>query len=112
MAASKWFTVVHEYQLFRDAFSRVADKCGVLLTRDEWGIVTGSIDSAVPESVKKFTSLHDSFRHRVAAALSHDMRNPLSVIVTAARTINLAPSPQRSGPSRSASLTMARACGP
>lgn len=88
--------VIHEYQLFRDAFSRVADQCQVTLTRDEWTIVNGSIDSAVRESVKKFTSMHESFRHQVAAALSHDMRTPLSVIVTAAHTINLAPSPERS----------------
>lgn len=83
--------IIHEYQLFRDAFYRVADERGVTLSRAEWAVVTSSIDSAVRESVKKFTSMHDSFRHRVAASLSHDMRNPLSVVVSAAHVLQLAP---------------------
>jgi signal transduction histidine kinase len=83
--------IIHEYQLFRDAFHRVADERGVALSRAEWSVVTSSIDSAVRESVKKFTSMHDSFRHRVAASLSHDMRNPLSVVVSAAHVLQLAP---------------------
>lgn len=87
--------VIHEYQIFRDAFSRVADEQGVVLSRAEWAIVNGSIDCAVRESVKKFTSMHDTFRHRLAASLSHDMRNPLSVVVSGARLLTLAPQSER-----------------
>jgi signal transduction histidine kinase len=87
--------IIHEYQLFRDAFYRVADERGVVLSRMEWAVVTSSIDSAVRESVKKFTSMHDSFRHRVAASLSHDMRNPLSVVVSAAHVLLLAPQSEK-----------------
>ncbi|MRX10885.1 sensor histidine kinase [Pseudoduganella sp. FT25W] len=87
--------IVHEYQLFRDAFSQVADEQGVTLTRAEWGIVNSSIDSAVRESIRKFTSMHDSFRHKMAASLSHDMRNPLSVIVSAAHVLSLGANPDR-----------------
>ena len=87
--------VIHEYQIFRDAFSRVADQQGVELTRAEWAVVNGSIDSAVRESVKKFTAMHDTFRHRLAASLSHDMRNPLSVVVSAARLLALSRAPER-----------------
>jgi signal transduction histidine kinase len=87
--------IIHEYQLFRDAFFRVADERGVLLSRAEWAVVMNSIDSAVRESVKKFTSMHDSFRHRVAAALSHDMRNPLSVVVNSAHVLLLAPQSEK-----------------
>ncbi|NVM74849.1 signal transduction histidine kinase [Duganella sp. SG902] len=87
--------IVHEYQLFRDAFSQVADERGVTLTRTEWGIVNNSIDLAVRESIKKFTSMHDSFRQKMAASLSHDMRTPLSVMVNAAHILTLAASPQK-----------------
>lgn len=87
--------VIHEYQIFRDVFSRVADEQGVVLTRAEWAVVNGSIDSAVRESVKKFTSMHDTFRHRLAASLSHDMRNPLSVVVSGARLLSLAPQSEK-----------------
>ena len=87
--------IVHEYQLFRDAFSTVADEQGVALSRTEWNIVNRSIDSAVRESIKKFTSMHDSFRHKMAASLSHDMRNPLSVVVSAAHILTIAGSPEK-----------------
>ena len=87
--------IVQEYQLFRDAFSRIADEQGVVLTRTEWGIVNGSIDSAVRESIRKFTSMHESFRHKMAAALSHDMRNPLSVVITAAHLLTIGATPDR-----------------
>ncbi len=81
--------IIQEYQLFRDAFSRVADQQGVTLTRAEWGIVNSSIDNAVRESVRKFTEMHGAFRRKIAASLSHDMRNPLSVMVSAAYTLSI-----------------------
>jgi signal transduction histidine kinase len=87
--------IVHEYQLFRDAFSRVADEQGVTLSRSEWGIVNSSIDSAVRESIRKFTEMHESFRHKMAAALSHDMRSPLSVVVTSAHILTIAATPEK-----------------
>ena len=81
--------IVQEYQLLRDAFSHVADVEGVELTRPQWRIVNDSIDSAVRTSIREFTSMHDTFRIRMAASLSHDMRNPLSVIVSAAHLLDL-----------------------
>jgi len=81
--------IVQEYQLFRDAFSHVADLEGVRLTRMQWRIVNDSIDSAVRASIKEFTSMHDTFRNRMATSLSHDMRNPLSVIVSAAHLLEM-----------------------
>jgi signal transduction histidine kinase len=87
--------IIHEYQLFRDAFSRVAEAHGVTLSRAEWDVFNGSIDSAVRESVKEFTLMHDSFRHRVAASLSHDMRTPVSVVINAAHVLSMAPHPDK-----------------
>jgi signal transduction histidine kinase len=87
--------IIHEYQIFRDVFSRVMDANDIPLTRAEWRIVNGSIDCAVREAVKTFTSMHDTFRNRVAASLSHDMRNPLSVIVNGAHVLTLGPAPEK-----------------
>lgn len=87
--------IVHEYQLFRDAFSRIADEQGVTLSRAEWGIVNSSIDSAVRESIRQFTAMHDSFRNKMAASLSHDMRNPLSVVVSSAHLLTIGASAER-----------------
>ncbi|NGZ84908.1 sensor histidine kinase [Duganella aceris] len=83
--------IIHEYQLFRDVFFRIAEERGIPLSGEERAVVIRSIDSAVRESVQKFTSMHDTFRHRVAASLSHDMRNPLSVVVSAAQLLTMAP---------------------
>lgn len=83
--------IIHEYQLFRDVFFRVAERRGVALSSAEQLVVVNSIDCAMRESVKKFTSMHDTFRHRVAASLSHDMRNPLSVVISAAQLLVMAP---------------------
>jgi len=83
--------IIHEYQLFRDVFFRIAEERDIALSGAERAVVVRSIDSAVRESVQKFTTMHDTFRHRVAASLSHDMRNPLSVVVSAAQLLTMAP---------------------
>lgn len=88
-------SIVHEYQLFRDAFSHVADTEGIELTRAQWKAVNSSIDAAVRESIKEFTSMHDTFRNRMAASLSHDMRNPLSVMLNASHLLEMGADPSR-----------------
>jgi K+-sensing histidine kinase KdpD len=67
----------------------------VTLTRDEWRIVNNSIDLAVRESIRQFTAMHDSLRQKMAASLSHDMRNPLSVVVNAAHILTLTTVPEK-----------------
>jgi signal transduction histidine kinase len=84
--------IVHEYQIFRKCFSAVADKRGVKLSRNDWQIVNVSIDSAVRESIDAFTEMHDGLRRQIAASLSHDMRGPLSVVMSAAQVMIAAPS--------------------
>lgn len=79
--------IIHEYQLFREVFASVAEKEQITLTSAEWLVINRSIDTAVRESVTEFTDLHEAFRHRVAASLSHDMRTPLSVIVNGAHLL-------------------------
>ena len=51
------------------------------------GIITRSFDQAILDSVEEFTSIHSAFRERIASTLTHDMRTPLSVILTAAKLL-------------------------
>jgi signal transduction histidine kinase len=87
--------IVHEYQIFREVFSRVAESRGLSFSRAERGIVNASIDHAVREAVKEFSAMHGTMRQRVAASLSHDMRNPLSVIVNGAQVLTLGTSAEK-----------------
>lgn len=79
--------VIQEYQIFRDCFAAVAHQAGVPLRRTDWRVINESIDTGIRESIREFTNMHESFRRRIAAGLSHDMRNPLSVIATSAQLL-------------------------
>lgn len=79
--------VIQEYQLFRDAFIHAVTANGVELDQAQWAVFHASIDRAVREAVRHFTQAHQSLRHRTAAALSHDMRGPLSVIINGANVL-------------------------
>lgn len=81
--------VIQEYQIFRDVFASEALATGVVLGREEWRVINQSIDLAVLESVREFSTMQEGFRRRIAAGLSHDMRNPLSVMVTCAQVLSL-----------------------
>lgn len=83
--------IVHEYQLFRDAIATVAQRNGLQLTPEEWRVIVRSIDVAVRDAIREFASIHEGIRERLAATLSHDMRNPLSVIASGAQLIALTP---------------------
>ncbi len=79
--------VIQEYQIFRDCFAEAALAAGLPLRRGDWAILHASIDIAVRESIREFTAMHESFQRRIAAGLSHDMRNPLSVILVSAQLL-------------------------
>lgn len=82
--------VIHEYQIFREAIAWVA-KGRLHLGEAEWAIINRSIDEATREAIRAFTKIHEELRRKVAAALSHDMRTPLSVIGHGAQLISRAP---------------------
>jgi signal transduction histidine kinase len=82
--------VIHEYQILRESIAVVA-KGRVELGEREWSVINRSIDTATREAVRAFTHIHHDLRHKVAAALSHDMRTPLSVIANGAQLIAIAP---------------------
>jgi signal transduction histidine kinase len=81
--------VLREYQLFRDAIRDVAQAHGMTWPAQAWAAISRSIEIAACESLREFAATHEALRRRVAAALSHDMRAPLSVIATGAQLIGL-----------------------
>lgn len=83
--------VIQEYQIFRDCFACGARQAGVLLRRRDWHIIHHSIDTGIRDSIREFTAMHNSFQRRIAAGLSHDMRNPLSIISTSAQLLERHP---------------------
>ena len=78
--------VIQEYQILRESIMLEASG-KVKLTTLDWAIIDDSINSAVRESVQEFFTQQDKLRRTVAAALSHDMRTPLSVVVHGAHLI-------------------------
>jgi signal transduction histidine kinase len=80
--------VIHEYQILRESIAVVGEG-RVALTQSDWLIIDRSIDAAMREAVRSFTRIHEDLRHRVAAALSHDMRTPLSVVANGAHVLGM-----------------------
>lgn len=83
--------IILEYQLFRDAIATVAARNGLHFTPEEWRIVVMSIDVALREAIREFSLIHERMRERLAATLSHDMRNPLSLILGGTQLIARSP---------------------
>lgn len=80
--------VIHEYQILRESIAAVA-RGRVELGEREWAIIDRSINAAMREAIRSFTRIHEELRHKVAAALSHDMRTPLSVVANGARILGI-----------------------
>ncbi len=87
--------IVHEYQLLRDALLEVSRRHGIVFTEEEARILESSFDQAIRDAIEEFTALQRAFRERVAASLTHDMRSPLSVIISGAELL-LATDPGKS----------------
>lgn len=80
--------VIHEYQILRESIAAVA-KGRMHLGEREWVVIDNSINAATREAIRSFTRIHEELRHKVAAALSHDMRTPLSVVANGAQLLGL-----------------------
>lgn len=87
--------VIQEYQIFRDCFAAMARQAGVVLARRDWQVLHRAIDTGIRDSIREFTAMHDSFQRRIAAGLSHDMRNPLAIISTSAQLLARHPEADR-----------------
>jgi signal transduction histidine kinase len=88
--------IVYEYQLLRDALLDVAGRHGIVFSLQEARIIGSSFDQAIRDAIEEFTALQKAFRERVAASLTHDMRSPLSVIISGAELL-LATDPGKHG---------------
>ena len=80
--------LVQEYQILRDCLHEVCASHDISFTSEELTIITRSFDQAICEAVSEFAAIQSAFRERIAASLTHDMRTPLSVIMTAAQLLS------------------------
>jgi signal transduction histidine kinase len=87
--------LIEEYQIFRLVIFEVLHDDGVVLDHRETQAIHASIDSGIQQAVQAFTLVHSGFRERFAAALTHDMRGPLTAAVTALELIQLSSDPAR-----------------
>jgi signal transduction histidine kinase len=79
--------LILEYQLFKQTIVDVLRQHGVTFTDDEQRIVDASFDHAIREAVSAFLLVLAELREQFVAALTHDMRTPLSAAATAAQLI-------------------------
>ena len=80
-------TLIREYQLFRQVLFRMLHQGGVQLTHEQREAIATSIDSAIRESVTAFALIQSALREQFIAALTHDLRTPLSTVSVAAQVI-------------------------
>jgi signal transduction histidine kinase len=71
-------SVIAEYQLLRWTIFDVLKLNGVQLDDDQVLVINTSIDGSIREAVSAFALAQTVLRERFAAALAHDLRNPLS----------------------------------
>jgi signal transduction histidine kinase len=71
-------SVISEYQLLRWSIFDVLKWNGVQLHDDEIFVINASMDGSVGESVTAFALAQAALREKFIAALTHDLRNPLS----------------------------------
>lgn len=78
--------VVKEYQLLRQAFAAEAQS-RLTLTNSDWAAIDNFINLAICESVHAFASTQEDLRRKLAAAILHDLRTPLTVVVNGAQIL-------------------------
>jgi signal transduction histidine kinase len=71
-------SVISEYQILRWTIFDVLKTHGVQLSDEEVFVINVSIDGSIRESVNAFALAQTALRERFVAALTHDLRNPLS----------------------------------
>lgn len=80
-------TILAEYQVFRSVLFDVLDAHAVTLSGPERRALHRTIDMAVRESVRAFVATGETLRERFAAALAHDLRQPVANVTLAASLI-------------------------
>jgi signal transduction histidine kinase len=87
--------LVGEYQKFRWVIFDVLHRGGVQLSADETQTINASVDAGIKEAVGAFALVHGALRERFAAALTHDLRGPLSVASSALELILMVNDPAK-----------------
>lgn len=80
-------TLIREYQLLRTAIYDVLVAERIPLTRADILTIDAAIDTGIQASVAAFAMVNSSLRERFAAALTHDLRGPLSATSSALELI-------------------------
>jgi signal transduction histidine kinase len=88
-------SVIAEYQLLRWTVFDVLKLNGVQLDHNEVLVINASVDGAIRESVNAFALAQAVLRERFAAALVHDLRNPLSAANVLAQLIQRSSDPAK-----------------
>lgn len=88
-------SLILEYQLLRRTILDVLGADGVRLSAQELMVVNDSVDAAIQDSVCAFSMVHSALRERFAAALTHDLRAPLSATMSALELILLVDDPAK-----------------
>ncbi|MDY0960646.1 HAMP domain-containing sensor histidine kinase [Massilia sp. CFBP9026] len=81
--------LIEEYQILRWAIFEVLQREQVDIGQHEARTIHASIDAGIQEAVEAFSLVHSGFRERFAAALTHDMRGPLTASMSALELILL-----------------------
>ena len=79
--------VIAEYQLLRWTILDVLNRNGVALDSKEFFIINSAIDDCIQESVNAFALAQSALRERFIVTVTHDLRNPLQVINSAAELL-------------------------
>ena len=79
--------VIAEYQLLRWTILDVLTQNGVTLNTQEFNVINSSMDHCIQESVNAFTLAQAALRERFIITVTHDLRNPLQVINSAAELL-------------------------
>jgi signal transduction histidine kinase len=79
--------VIAEYQLLRWTILDVLNRNGVTLDSNEFFIINSAIDDCIQESVNAFALAQSALRERFIVTITHDLRNPLQVISSAAELL-------------------------
>ena len=80
-------TLIREYQLFRQVLFAQLRRHGIELSHEQREAIDTSIDGAIRESVTAFALIQSALREQFIAALTHDLRTPLSSVSVAAQVI-------------------------
>lgn len=87
VTAYDYEALIGEYQALRGVIFDVLYQDGLQLRHFEITTINASIDEGIQQAVTAFSLVQSALRERFAAALTHDLRNPLGATATALELI-------------------------